>query len=81
MASPMPEWLAEWLSPAVVFGGIVWGVQLNYQVLALTKRQGAMESDNEKSENKVKELSEQLFRTSVILERLETRLAKLESES
>lgn len=74
--------LAKWLSPTAlvtVLAGVVWGVQLNFAVAELTKEVTKAHIAAEKMEIRVDEMAHTLLRVSVILERVEKRMSKLES--
>lgn len=75
--------LSKWLSPTavtVLLGGIIWGVQLNFAVSDLTKEVAKANVAAEKTESRVDRLAQTLLRVTVILERVEKRMSKLEDE-
>lgn len=61
-----------------VFGGVVWGVQLNYSVMTLKEEVGAVQNQASSAEDEVEELSDAVLRTSLILDNIERRLSELE---
>jgi len=75
--------LERWLTPsalAFVFGGVVWGVQLNFAVKQLTSEVAQADTVAHRSEQRVDRLAENILKASVILERIEKRIDKLEAE-
>jgi hypothetical protein len=83
-AYPMPQqrsWADIWLTPTalvVLLGGITWGVQLNLAVGHLTEDVAAIETKADSEENRVDEISDQLLRITLILERIEKRMDSFE---
>jgi len=78
----MPNWLTQFISPAgilLLFGGVVWGVQLNIAVMSLT---GTVKQQ----EIRIKEISKQdqetiqmMIKTTAILDNLTRRFEKVEN--
>ena len=66
----MNELLEKWASPAgilVLFGGIVWGVQLNVATMNLTKQMAVMDGKSEELSHEMAKISQNNVRTSMIL--------------
>lgn len=73
--------LDKWLTPTaltLVLGGIVWGVQLNFAVAALSKQVGEAKNEATRAEVRVDRLAENTLKATVILERIERRLDRVE---
>lgn len=75
--------LDKWLTPTaltLVLGGIVWGVQLNFAVASLHKLVGEVRNEASRAETRVDRLAENTLKATVILERIERRIEKLEAK-
>lgn len=57
-----------------LFGAIVWGVQLNFAVISMTEKLGALDTQTVINRNMDEEQNRQIVRISVILEQLEKRV-------
>jgi len=71
----------KWMTPAaatIVIGAVVWGIQLNVAVSSLTATVARNETDINRNEARKDKLSENTLRASVILDRLEQRVARVE---
>lgn len=68
-----PKWWETWVNPTtimVLFGAIVWGVQLNFSVLQNTKEIGYLGSSQQKILQIQQDMVVQNTKTAVILERI-----------
>jgi ribosomal protein S15P/S13E len=66
----MHDLLEKWASPAgvlIMFGGVVWGVQLNIATMNLTKELSAIDGRTNELSKELVEVSKNTIRTSVIL--------------
>lgn len=73
--------MEKWFTPAtltIVFGGVVWGVQLNFAVTQLVEEIGRVKASAVRAELRADTMSESLVRAAVILERVERRLDRVE---
>jgi len=81
---PDRKWMDVWLTPTsllVLLGGVTWGVQLNLAVGHLTEEVAEIQTVADATDNEVENLSDQILRTSLILERIESRLDKVEGHT
>ena len=69
----MNELLEKWISPAgilVLFGGVVWGVQLNVATMNLTKQMSGLSGKTDELSHEMSEIAQNNVRTSMILSAL-----------
>lgn len=79
----MLDKIAEsWATPTglmVIFGCVVWGVQLNFAVMALTERVGDGASRIRANEEALVEISRNNVETAVIIEHLQDEIQEMKS--
>lgn len=83
MPTRTPQWYDKWINPSsmiALFGGVVWGVQLNFAVLANSDNIGQLRGRTQKVEITDQKQNTQLARISVILENIEWRMNRLEDK-
>lgn len=76
-----PRWWEAWTTPAaflVLFGGIVWGVQLNFVVLQHTKEIATLQQNQNKIVELMSEQSERCLRTTLLIDSLSDRMERYE---
>lgn len=83
MSPRTAPWYEKWINPSSVLallGGVVWGVQLNFAVLANSENIGHLRASTQKVQTTDQRQNEQLARISVILENIERRVGRLEDK-
>jgi septal ring factor EnvC (AmiA/AmiB activator) len=69
-----PKWWDKWVNPTtmmVLFGAIVWGIQLNFAVLQNTKELGQVQATQQKVVVIQQEMQRQSIRLATLLETME----------
>jgi len=74
-------WVDKWVTPTTLltaFGGVVWGIQLNFAVLNHTTQLAKINTEMVTHEQDSKKYIAVIERSTVILDNIERRLSKLE---
>jgi len=69
-----PKWWDKWVNPTtvmVLFGAIVWGIQLNFAVLQNTKEIGQVAGTQQKIVEIQQTIQQNTIRLSVLIEELQ----------
>ena len=77
----MMTWVERWVTPTTlltVFGGVVWGIQLNFAVLHHSTQLAKINTEMIAHEQDSKKYIAVIERSTVILDNIERRLSKLE---
>jgi len=78
-----PKWYDKFFSPAgvmILFGAIVWGIQLNFATLQNTESIGELRASQEDGIKLLYEATIKLERTAATLDSLEKRIVGLEGK-
>ena len=76
-------WVDKWVTPTTlltIFGGVVWGIQLNFAVLNHASQLAQIDSEMLAHEQDSKKYIAVIERSTVILDNIERRLHNLENE-
>ncbi len=75
----MERMTERWMGPtgvAIIAGGIIWGIQLNYATMNLTSQVARITKDVEIHDSQLDEVSANLLRTTIVLQNMEEEMSE-----